>query len=237
MGSSEGVLWEQYPPTVLSDVTFDLVWSCRSSDTSRESLDEVAGQLCGGPPVFSCSRLFLLPHICCTFQIFPLSYSRYSCTSGWIQATLGTRFWLSVWPGDRNQPQWGKASFLLAILDAVMWLCFVWMRTKLGVWCNPCCCARTCKIHSSLLHWQLVLQCSCRRILVKLLPDRAMKGIDLLLYFGVILCYCNFWLCHCFLKLKPHINGPFTPDLAHPVSDIGAVAEKEGWPVDIRVGG
>ncbi|XP_065533238.1 aconitate hydratase, mitochondrial [Lathamus discolor] len=37
-------------------------------------------------------------------------------------------------------------------------------------------------------------------------------------------------------ELKPHINGPFTPDLAHPVSDIGAVAEKEGWPVDIRVG-
>uniref|UniRef100_A0A803Y4I3 Aconitate hydratase, mitochondrial n=1 Tax=Meleagris gallopavo TaxID=9103 RepID=A0A803Y4I3_MELGA len=37
-------------------------------------------------------------------------------------------------------------------------------------------------------------------------------------------------------ELKPHINGPFTPDLAHPVSDVGAVAEKEGWPVDIRVG-
>uniref|UniRef100_A0A8C0QSH0 Aconitate hydratase, mitochondrial n=1 Tax=Chelonoidis abingdonii TaxID=106734 RepID=A0A8C0QSH0_CHEAB len=37
-------------------------------------------------------------------------------------------------------------------------------------------------------------------------------------------------------ELKPHINGPFTPDLAHPVADVGAVAEKEGWPVDIRVG-
>uniref|UniRef100_A0A8C5V4U3 Aconitate hydratase, mitochondrial n=1 Tax=Microcebus murinus TaxID=30608 RepID=A0A8C5V4U3_MICMU len=37
-------------------------------------------------------------------------------------------------------------------------------------------------------------------------------------------------------ELKPHINGPFTPDLAHPVAEVGAVAEKEGWPVDIRVG-
>lgn len=39
-----------------------------------------------------------------------------------------------------------------------------------------------------------------------------------------------------FLQLKPHINGPFTPDLAHPVAEVGAVAEKEGWPLDIRVG-
>ncbi|XP_078093750.1 aconitate hydratase, mitochondrial [Mustelus asterias] len=37
-------------------------------------------------------------------------------------------------------------------------------------------------------------------------------------------------------ELKPHINGPFTPDLAHPVSEVGAVAEKSGWPLDIRVG-
>ncbi|XP_060705661.1 aconitate hydratase, mitochondrial [Hemiscyllium ocellatum] len=37
-------------------------------------------------------------------------------------------------------------------------------------------------------------------------------------------------------ELKPHINGPFTPDLAHPVSEIGAAAEKNGWPLDIRVG-
>ncbi|XP_038639518.1 aconitate hydratase, mitochondrial [Scyliorhinus canicula] len=37
-------------------------------------------------------------------------------------------------------------------------------------------------------------------------------------------------------ELKPHINGPFTPDLAHPVSEVGAVAEKNGWPLDIRVG-
>ncbi|XP_040215395.1 aconitate hydratase, mitochondrial [Rana temporaria] len=37
-------------------------------------------------------------------------------------------------------------------------------------------------------------------------------------------------------ELKPHINGPFTPDLATPVSQVGTVAEQKGWPLDIRVG-
>lgn len=37
-------------------------------------------------------------------------------------------------------------------------------------------------------------------------------------------------------QLKPHINGPFTPDLAHHVSDIGAVAQKSGWPLEVKVG-
>ncbi|XP_029446106.1 aconitate hydratase, mitochondrial isoform X2 [Rhinatrema bivittatum] len=37
-------------------------------------------------------------------------------------------------------------------------------------------------------------------------------------------------------ELKPHINGPFTPDLANPVSEIGTIAEEKGWPVDIKVG-
>jgi aconitate hydratase len=36
--------------------------------------------------------------------------------------------------------------------------------------------------------------------------------------------------------LEPHINGPFTPDLAHPVSKIGKTAAEKGWPVDIKVG-
>uniref|UniRef100_A0A2K6NBK1 Aconitate hydratase, mitochondrial n=1 Tax=Rhinopithecus roxellana TaxID=61622 RepID=A0A2K6NBK1_RHIRO len=45
-----------------------------------------------------------------------------------------------------------------------------------------------------------------------------------------------FFLACLFLQLKPHINGPFTPDLAHPVAEVGKVAEKEGWPLDIRVG-
>lgn len=33
--------------------------------------------------------------------------------------------------------------------------------------------------------------------------------------------------------LEPHINGPFTPDLAHKVSDVGAAASKNDWPVQI----
>ena len=33
--------------------------------------------------------------------------------------------------------------------------------------------------------------------------------------------------------LAPHINGPYTPDLCTPVSQLGARAEKEGWPVEI----
>lgn len=37
-------------------------------------------------------------------------------------------------------------------------------------------------------------------------------------------------------QLKPHINGPFTPDLAHPVSEIGAIAQKSGWPLEVKVG-
>ncbi|XP_032831930.2 aconitate hydratase, mitochondrial isoform X2 [Petromyzon marinus] len=37
-------------------------------------------------------------------------------------------------------------------------------------------------------------------------------------------------------ELKPMINGPFTPDLAHDVADVGATAERNGWPTDIRVG-
>lgn len=36
--------------------------------------------------------------------------------------------------------------------------------------------------------------------------------------------------------LEPHINGPFTPDLAHPVSKVGANARSAGWPVDISAG-
>ncbi|XP_024081269.1 probable aconitate hydratase, mitochondrial isoform X2 [Cimex lectularius] len=36
--------------------------------------------------------------------------------------------------------------------------------------------------------------------------------------------------------LQPHVNGPFTPDLAHPISKLGENAKKAGWPLDIRVG-
>ena len=37
-------------------------------------------------------------------------------------------------------------------------------------------------------------------------------------------------------KLEPHINGPFTPDRATPISMMKSEAEKEGWPVNIQVG-
>ena len=36
--------------------------------------------------------------------------------------------------------------------------------------------------------------------------------------------------------LEPHINGPFTPDLATPVSKMRATAEKHGWPMKIEWG-
>ncbi|KOX71536.1 Aconitate hydratase, mitochondrial [Melipona quadrifasciata] len=36
--------------------------------------------------------------------------------------------------------------------------------------------------------------------------------------------------------LEPHVNGPFTPDLAHPISKLGENAKKNGWPNDIKVG-
>lgn len=35
--------------------------------------------------------------------------------------------------------------------------------------------------------------------------------------------------------LEPHVNGPFTPDLAHPISKLGANAQKAGWPTDVKV--
>jgi len=37
-------------------------------------------------------------------------------------------------------------------------------------------------------------------------------------------------------ELEPHVNGPFTPDLAHPISRLGENAKKAGWPMDIKVG-
>ncbi len=34
--------------------------------------------------------------------------------------------------------------------------------------------------------------------------------------------------------LTPHLNGPFTPDLATPVAEMKAAATKNGWPTDIE---
>lgn len=37
-------------------------------------------------------------------------------------------------------------------------------------------------------------------------------------------------------ELEPYINGPFTPDLATPVSEMKKAAEKNGWPLRVEVG-
>tara|TARA_X000001036_G_scaffold433051_1_gene469990 strand:- start:6458 stop:8728 length:2271 start_codon:yes stop_codon:yes gene_type:complete len=36
--------------------------------------------------------------------------------------------------------------------------------------------------------------------------------------------------------LEPHINGPFTPDLATPISEFAKTAEKNEWPLKLDVG-
>lgn len=36
--------------------------------------------------------------------------------------------------------------------------------------------------------------------------------------------------------LEPHLNGPFTPDLATPISKMKEAAEANGWPLKIEVG-
>lgn len=37
-------------------------------------------------------------------------------------------------------------------------------------------------------------------------------------------------------ELEPHLNGPFTPDRATPISKVKEEAEKNGWPMEIKVG-
>jgi len=37
-------------------------------------------------------------------------------------------------------------------------------------------------------------------------------------------------------ELKPHVNGPFTPDLANPIDKLGEEAVKNGWPTEVKVG-
>lgn len=37
-------------------------------------------------------------------------------------------------------------------------------------------------------------------------------------------------------ELEPHINGPFTPDLATPVSKMKETAAANGWPTQVKVG-
>lgn len=37
-------------------------------------------------------------------------------------------------------------------------------------------------------------------------------------------------------ELEPHINGPFTPDRATPISKMKKAAKENGWPVEVSVG-
>lgn len=37
-------------------------------------------------------------------------------------------------------------------------------------------------------------------------------------------------------ELKPHLNGPFTPDLATPVGELGPKAKENGWPIKVDWG-
>ncbi|XP_014771485.1 aconitate hydratase, mitochondrial [Octopus bimaculoides] len=37
-------------------------------------------------------------------------------------------------------------------------------------------------------------------------------------------------------ELEPHVNGPFTPDLAHSISELGKTAVDMKWPLDVKVG-
>ncbi|HXJ99657.1 MAG TPA: aconitate hydratase [Gelidibacter sp.] len=36
--------------------------------------------------------------------------------------------------------------------------------------------------------------------------------------------------------LRPHLNGPFTPDLATPVGELGKLAKENGWPIKVEWG-
>ncbi|RDY57634.1 aconitate hydratase [Flagellimonas nanhaiensis] len=36
--------------------------------------------------------------------------------------------------------------------------------------------------------------------------------------------------------LEPHLNGPFTPDLATPISKMSEAAKKNDWPINVEVG-
>ena len=37
-------------------------------------------------------------------------------------------------------------------------------------------------------------------------------------------------------ELEPHLNGPFSPDIATPISQMAAKAQENGWPTDVQVG-
>ena len=36
--------------------------------------------------------------------------------------------------------------------------------------------------------------------------------------------------------LEPHVNGPFTPDLTTPISQLSDTAKAKGWPLEVKDG-
>jgi aconitate hydratase len=37
-------------------------------------------------------------------------------------------------------------------------------------------------------------------------------------------------------ELEPYVNGPFTPDLATPISEMKKLAAEKGWPIEVKAG-
>jgi aconitate hydratase len=37
-------------------------------------------------------------------------------------------------------------------------------------------------------------------------------------------------------ELEPHVNGPFTPDLAWPISKFATAVKENNWPAELEVG-
>ena len=52
-------------------------------------------------------------------------------------------------------------------------------------------------------------------------------------YFFILILFVYVFLS---VQLEPHVNGPFTPDLATPVSKMRETATANGWPMKISVG-
>ncbi len=38
------------------------------------------------------------------------------------------------------------------------------------------------------------------------------------------------------MTLEPHVNGPYTPDLAWPISKFAQAVKDNGWPAELEVG-
>merc|ERR1711966_393581 len=37
-------------------------------------------------------------------------------------------------------------------------------------------------------------------------------------------------------ELEPQVNGPFSPDLAHPISELASHVKEAGWPSELKAG-